>query len=99
MPTGPHWIRNQAGLVVTLPLMSLLGDSNLPGVLPDGSPIPAETARRIAAGSPTLTRILTDPATGTPINAQAKTYAIPQQVRRTLISQWMMCTVPGCRRT
>ncbi|QQB15082.1 HNH endonuclease signature motif containing protein [Brevibacterium casei] len=99
MPTGPHWIRNQAGLVVTLPLMSLLGDSNLPGVLPDGSPIPAETARRIAAGSPTLTRILTDPATGTPINAQAKTYAIPQQVRRTLISQWMMCTVPGCRKT
>lgn len=99
MPTGPHWIRNQAGLVVTLPLMSLLGDSNLPGVLPDGSPIPAETARRIAAGSPTLTRILTDPATGTPINAQAKTYAIPQQVRRTLISQWTMCTVPGCRRT
>ncbi|WP_171006972.1 HNH endonuclease signature motif containing protein [Brevibacterium sp. 2SA] len=99
MPTGPHWIRNQAGLVVTLPLMSLLGDSNLPGVLPDGSPIPAETARRIAAGSPTLTRILTDPATGTPINAQAKTYAIPQQVRRTLISQWTVCTVPGCRRT
>lgn len=98
MPTTPEWMRNQAAVVTTVPLISLTGDSDLPGVLPDGSPIPAEVARRIAAGSPSLTRILTDPARGTPIDAQAMTYPIPKPVRKTLIAQWATCSVPGCRR-
>lgn len=98
MPTAPEWMRNQAAVITTVPLISLTGDSDLPGVLPDGSPIPAEVARRIAAGSPSLTRILTDPATGTPIDAQATTYPIPKPVRKTLIAQWATCSVPGCRR-
>ncbi|QQT69945.1 DUF222 domain-containing protein [Brevibacterium casei] len=98
MESGPEAMRNQAGVIVTVPFLTLTGDANLPGVLADGSPIPAETARRIAAGAPTLTRILTDPATGTPLNAQALTYAIPKPVRRTLINQWATCTFPGCTR-
>lgn len=98
MPTTPEWMRNQAAVITTVPLISLTGDSDLPGVLPDGSPIPAEVARRIASGSPSLTRILTDPATGTPIDAQATTYPIPKPVRKTLIAQWATCSVPGCRR-
>ncbi|MCT1449035.1 hypothetical protein M3G43_17450, partial [Brevibacterium casei] len=65
MESGPEAMRNQAGVIVTVPFLTLTGDANLPGTLADGSPIPAETARRIAAGAPTLTRILTDPATGT----------------------------------
>ncbi|QQT70716.1 HNH endonuclease [Brevibacterium casei] len=98
MESGPEAMRNQAGVIVTVPFLTLTGDANLPGVLADGSPIPAETARRIAAGAPTLTRILTDPATGTPLDAQALTYAIPKPVRRTLINQWATCTFPGCTR-
>ncbi|MFF8893802.1 HNH endonuclease signature motif containing protein [Brevibacterium casei] len=99
MESGPEAMRNQAGVIVTVPFLTLTGDANLPGTLADGSPIPAETARRIAAGAPTLTRILTDPATGTPLDAQALTYAIPKPVRRTLINQWATCTFPGCTRT
>nr|WP_284711305.1 HNH endonuclease signature motif containing protein [Brevibacterium sp. XM4083] len=55
-------------------------------------------ARRVAGHCSTWSRILTDPATGTPVDAQAKSYYIPQTVRQTLIAQWQSCTVPGCRR-
>lgn len=98
MPMHSWWIALQATMVTTVPVMSLLGESNLPGTLPDGSPIPAETARRIAGHSSTVTRILTDPATGTPIDAKATTYRIPNDVRKTLIAQWECCSVPGCAR-
>lgn len=98
MPTDQWWIAQQAAVVVTVPYLTLTGDSELPGSLADGSPVPAETARRIAGRSKTLTRILTDPATGTPIDAKATTYRIPNDVRKTLIAKWAICTVPGCSR-
>lgn len=98
MPTSEWWLANQAAVVVTLPYLTLTGESELPGTLADGSPVPAETARRIGARSKTLTRILTDPATGTPIDAKATSYRIPNDVRKTLIAKWAICTVPGCGR-
>jgi transposase-like protein len=69
---------------------------DLAGMLPDGSPIPADMARRVAGYSATWTRLLTDPATGTPVDAKAETYAIPNSVRRTLVAQYVTCTFPGC---
>lgn len=71
---------------------------NLAGTLPDGSPIPADMARRVAGYSTTWTRLLTDPATGTPVDAKATTYAIPNSIRRTLVAQFVTCTFPGCTR-
>ncbi|WP_344310034.1 HNH endonuclease signature motif containing protein [Brevibacterium samyangense] len=75
-----------------------LGGGLLPGTFPDGSPVPAEVARTLAGYSRTLVRVLTDPATGTPIDARAKKYAIPPDVRAALIQQWRYCTAPGCTR-
>lgn len=98
MPTSEWWLENQAGLIVTVPFLSAFGDSELPGQLPDGSPIPADTARRVVPHSSVLTRILTDPATGTPVDAKATTYRIPKSVRTTVQAQWTVCTVPGCTR-
>lgn len=98
MPTHEYWLRNQAGLVATVPFLTLIGKSELPGILPDGSPIPADLARQLAGDSPSLTRILTDPATGTPLDAKATSYSIPKDLRRTLIAQWTTCTIPGCTR-
>ncbi|UVI34668.1 HNH endonuclease signature motif containing protein [Brevibacterium spongiae] len=69
---------------------------DLAGMLPGGSPIPADMARRVAGYSTTWTRLLTDPATGTPIDAKAQTYAIPNNVRKTLVAQYVTCTFPGC---
>lgn len=71
---------------------------DLAGMLPDGSPLPADMARRLAGYSSTWTRILTDPATGTPLDAKATSYTIPRSVRQTLTAQWLTCTVPGCTR-
>ncbi|WP_344310623.1 HNH endonuclease signature motif containing protein, partial [Brevibacterium samyangense] len=92
------YLRNQAQVVVTVPYLSLFGEGNLSGVFPDGSPVPAEVARILAGHSRTLTRMLTDPATGTPIDARAKKYAIPPDVRAALIQKWRYCTAPGCTR-
>ncbi|MGJ5725175.1 HNH endonuclease signature motif containing protein [Brevibacterium sp. H602] len=69
---------------------------DLAGMLPDGSPIPADMARRVAGYSTTWTRLLTDPATGTPLDAKATSYAIPNSVRKTLVAQFVTCTFPGC---
>ncbi|QQB16027.1 HNH endonuclease [Brevibacterium casei] len=98
LPTTGFWFANQARMIMTVPLMSLLDQSELPGTFSDGSPVPADMARRVAGHCSTWSRILTDPATGTPVDAQAKSYYIPQTVRQTLIAQWQSCTVPGCRR-
>ncbi|MCF2572811.1 HNH endonuclease [Brevibacterium sp. UCMA 11754] len=71
---------------------------DLAGMLPDGSPLPADMARRLAGYASTWTRILTDPATGTPLDAKATSYAIPNSIRQPLAAQWMNCTMPGCTR-
>ncbi|MCT1447048.1 HNH endonuclease signature motif containing protein [Brevibacterium casei] len=98
MPTDEFWMRAQAKMITTVPCMSLAQQADLPGTFSDGSPVPAETARYIAAHSRTWTRILTDPATGTPIDVKALSYQIPAAIRQTLIAQWRGCTAPGCRR-
>ncbi|SDT01066.1 HNH endonuclease [Brevibacterium sandarakinum] len=71
---------------------------DLAGMLPDGSPLPADMARRLAGYASTWTRILTDPATGTPLDAKATSYTIPNSIRQPLAAQWMNCTMPGCTR-
>jgi hypothetical protein len=98
MPTTQQWLASQAATVATVPFLSLTGDSDLPGTFADGSPMPAEVARTIAGRSKTIQRILTDPATGTPVDAKATTYAVPKDLRKILVEQWTVCTVPGCSR-
>ncbi|WP_434593616.1 HNH endonuclease signature motif containing protein [Brevibacterium sp. 1718] len=98
MPTSAWWLSHQAATVVTVPFLSLTGDSDLPGTFADGSPVPVEVARNIAGRSKSIQRILTDPATGTPIDAKATTYQVPRDLRKTLVEQWTVCTVPGCVR-
>src|SRR5699024_2814114 len=99
MPTSQWWLSQQAATVATVPFLTLTGDSDLPGTLDDGSPIPAEVARTIAGRSKTIQRILTDPATGTPLAAKATSYPVPKDLRKTLIEQWNCCAAPGCTRT
>ncbi|MDN5876749.1 MAG: hypothetical protein L0H69_08735, partial [Brevibacterium sp.] len=53
---------------------------DLAGMLPDGSPLPADMARRLAGYASTWTRILTDPATGTPLDAKATSDTIPNSL-------------------
>ena len=98
MPTNSWWLSHQAATVVTVPFLTLTEDSDLPGTFADGSPVPAEVARTIAGRSKSIQRILTDPGTGTPVDAKATTYQVPRDLRKTLVEQWTVCTVPGCVR-
>ncbi|WP_198398005.1 HNH endonuclease signature motif containing protein [Brevibacterium antiquum] len=98
MPTHEQWLGSQAKMITTVPFLTLAGSSELPGTFSDGSPIPADTARRVARHLKSWTRILTDPASGTPVDAKATTYQIPENVRQTLIAKWQTCTIPGCTR-
>ncbi|WAL40432.1 hypothetical protein BRM1_00700 [Brevibacterium sp. BRM-1] len=98
MPTETAWLRKQAGVAVTIPLLSLLGESDLPARLDGDSPLSAAEARRIASCAPSMRRILTDPITGRVAEAVARSYPIPMSLRTTLIQEWVWCTVPGCSR-
>ncbi|MDK8433653.1 MULTISPECIES: HNH endonuclease signature motif containing protein [unclassified Brevibacterium] len=98
LPTQGQWMAGQGKMLVTVPFLTLAGNAELPGVFSDGAPVPADAVRAIAKECPTWTRILTDPATGTPIDAKATNYAIPASVRRVLIAKWQSCTTPGCTR-
>ncbi|WP_228282611.1 HNH endonuclease signature motif containing protein [Brevibacterium atlanticum] len=98
MPTHGQWVREQAKMMVSVPYLTAIGRSELPGTFSDGAPVPPEAVRVLAAQSPTWHRILTDPATGTPIDARSKSYYIPADVRAPLTAKWQSCSAPGCTR-
>ena len=96
MPTHGQWFESQAKMITTVPFLTLTGSAELPGTFSNGAPIPADMARRVAGHAKSWTRILTDPASGTPVDAKATTYQIPANVRSTLVAKWQACTIPGC---
>lgn len=98
MPTHGQWVREQAKMMVTVPYLTAVGKSELPGTFSDGTPVPPDAARDLAGERPTWHRILTDPATGTPIDARSRSYHIPAEVRAPLVGKWQSCTAPGCTR-
>ena len=83
---------------VTVPIQTLMGLSDGPGVLSGGNPIPAELARIIAQdpGS-TWYRMLTDPAR-TCIELSTDAYKPTRPIWRQVISRDHTCIWPGCRR-
>lgn len=83
---------------VTVPLLSLMGHSDAPGMLDGRIPIPAEMARELAAGEDAWYRLLTDPVSGEFLPAPAERYAAPQAMREHLRVRMTTCAVPGCRR-
>src|SRR5699024_12358084 len=56
-------------------------------------PHPARGAAGPASPGP---RLLPHPAPGTPLDAKAMTYTIPNSIRKTLIAQYVTCTFPAC---
>jgi hypothetical protein len=88
----------RANVTVTVPVMTLLGHSDEPGELLGYGPIDLETARRLAAAAPTLTRILTDPITGQRLSVGRDHYKVPADLRAAVILDDETCRFPGCRR-
>ncbi|WP_372490791.1 DUF222 domain-containing protein [Rathayibacter rubneri] len=67
---------------VTVPVLTLLGRSDEPGVLDGYGPIDPATARRLAADAPSFTRILTHPETGAVLSVGRTAYRVPADLRR-----------------
>jgi hypothetical protein len=85
-------------VVVTVPITTLMGLSNDPGVLSGGQAIPSEYACHIATqpGS-TWYRMLTDDA-GNFLELSTDSYQPTDPMCRTVVARDSTCVWPGCRR-
>jgi hypothetical protein len=78
---------------------TLLGLSDEPAVLRDGTPVPAETARELASrpDAPTwLRRIFTDPISGVVTSTDTRRRQFTAAEKRDIDARDRMCRWPGC---
>ncbi|MEX5295387.1 DUF222 domain-containing protein [Kocuria sp. CPCC 205268] len=109
----PERLRGIRGHVtVTVPALALLRHAgvvptgvleDLPGTthcaeLEGYGPIPISLAEQIAARAPSWSRILTHPVTGTVLDRDRSTYAVPADLKSRLRARDGTCRFPGCRR-
>lgn len=83
---------------VTVPVLTLLGAWEEPGLLDGSGPIDADTARRLAAHAPSFTRLLTHPVSGTVLDVDRTSYRPPADLKRWLQVRDGTCRFPGCNR-
>jgi len=85
-------------LIVTVPMLTLLGVTEEPGSLDGYGPIDPDTARALAAKCPSAVRILTHPETGAVLSVGRDRYTIPASLRTMLQVRDGTCRHPGCSR-
>ena len=85
-------------VALTIPVLSLLGHSDEPALLEGVGPIDIETARRLCATVPSITRLLTDPVSGSILQMDPRQYRVPTALKRWLAIQQVTCDFPGCGR-
>lgn len=83
---------------VTVPVMTLLGHEETPGMLDGTIPIDPDTARQLAARAPSFTRLLTHPETGVVLSVGTDSYRPPEALRRWIRLRDGSCRFPGCSR-
>ena len=88
----------RATVLVTVPVLSLIGASEEPATLEGYGPIDAETARWLAARAPSFMRLLTHPETGAVLSLGRTRYAVPRDLRTWLRVRDGTCRFPGCSR-
>jgi hypothetical protein len=85
-------------VVLTVPVLSLLGRSDEPADLEGFGPIDIETARELCALAPSLIRVLTHPETGAVLSVGRERYRPPADLKTALAIRDETCRFPGCRR-
>lgn len=95
----PGWVRAiRPEVVITVPVLSLLGRSDEPAELEGFGPVDLETARQLCANAPSFTRVLTHPETGAVLSVGRDRYRIPADLRRAVRVRDLTCRFPGCTR-
>jgi hypothetical protein len=92
----PHGIRPQ--VLVTVPVLTLLGQAETPAHLDGYGPISPDTARDLAVKAPSFARILTDPVTCAILDFDRSKYAVPADLKQVVRLQHETCTAPGCNK-
>lgn len=100
-----------ARVLVTVPALTLLGrtldgstldgrtlngQSAEPAILEGYGPIDADTARELAAGAPSFTRLLTHPESGAVLSVGRDRYSVPSDLRTWLRVRDGTCRFVGC---
>ncbi|WP_022893500.1 HNH endonuclease signature motif containing protein [Agromyces subbeticus] len=85
-------------IMVTVPVMTLLGLSDEPAELEGYGPIDADAARRLAAHAPSIRRILVHPDTGAALSYGREQYRAPADLDGFVRARDGRCRFPGCSR-
>ena len=88
----------RASVSITVPVLTLMGESDEPGHLAGHGLIDADTARRLAGTATSWTRILTHPETSAVLSVGRDSYAVPADLKRWLALRDETCRFPGCER-
>ncbi|MGO4587247.1 HNH endonuclease signature motif containing protein, partial [Arthrobacter sp. 2RAF6] len=87
----------RAQVLITVPVLSLLGATEEPAILDGYGPIPPSMARRlIADGADSFRRVLTDPRDGAPLEIGRTSYRLTTAMRQWLRLRDGKCPFPGC---
>jgi hypothetical protein len=84
-------------VLVTVPVLSLMGLTDEPAMLDGHGPIPASMARKLVAdGAGSFYRVLVDPRDGAPLEIGRSSYRVTKAIRRWLRLRDGKCPFPGC---
>ncbi|KUM37509.1 endonuclease [Arthrobacter sp. EPSL27] len=87
----------RAQVLVTVPVMSLLGVTEEPAMLDGYGPIPPSMARRlVAGGADSFHRVLVDPRDGAPLEIGRTSYRVSKALRQWLRLRDAKCSFPSC---
>ncbi|WP_427006795.1 DUF222 domain-containing protein [Pseudarthrobacter sp. H2] len=87
----------RAQVLITVPVLSLLGATDEPATLDGYGPIPPSMARRlITDGADSFYRVLTDPRDGAPLEIGRSSYRLTKAQRQWLRLRDGRCPFPGC---
>ncbi|MCX6500460.1 MAG: DUF222 domain-containing protein [Arthrobacter sp.] len=95
--TGTGVPSPRAQVLVTVPVLSLLGAGEEPAMLDGYGPIPSSMARRLVSeGSGSFYRVLVDPRDGAPLEIGRHSYRLTKALRQWLRLRDGKCPFPGC---
>ncbi|MDE8589271.1 HNH endonuclease signature motif containing protein [Arthrobacter sp. NQ4] len=87
----------RAQVLVTVPVFSLMGQTDEPAMLDGYGPIPPSMARAlVASGAGSFYRVLVDPRDGAPLEIARTSYRVTKAMRAWLRLRDGKCPFPGC---